>query len=79
MEMIKLEFVKFRLQRQIIGVALTIIGLLLFLTISFVDNKVHTNQVLDTSQSVQRMIAFLAASMFMVYAAGLISKLISQY
>lgn len=39
MEMIKLEFVKFRLQRQIIGVALTIIGLLLFLTISFVDSQ----------------------------------------
>ncbi|OJG72187.1 hypothetical protein RV11_GL003158 [Enterococcus phoeniculicola] len=72
----KLEIEKFKLQKQMIGVLITILGIMVFLTVSFVDTYTDASQQLDSSQNIRWMINLLNTGAFLVYSSTMVSKIV---
>ncbi|EOL43023.1 ABC transporter permease [Enterococcus phoeniculicola] len=75
-QLMKLEIEKFKLQKQMIGVLITILGIMVFLTVSFVDTYTDASQQLDSSQNIRWMINLLNTGAFLVYSSTMVSKIV---
>lgn len=79
-KLMQLEIEKYKLKKQLFGIVLTILGIMIFLSISFMDNHMNSIQQLDTSENIRWMINLLNTGAFLVYSSTLISKIIiSEY
>lgn len=76
LQLIKLEIKKYKLNGYIKGVIIAIIGIMAFLTMSFIDNKINSPQNLDTYKSVIWMINVLSTDVFLIFSASITAKII---
>lgn len=76
LQLIKLEIKKYKLNKYIKGVIISIIGIMAFLTMSFIDNKINSPQDLDTYESVIWMINILTTDVFLIFSAAITAKII---
>lgn len=80
MQLMILEFKKYKLQYHIIGVIIAILVIVACITISLVDSMTDPTQTKDTYESTFMAINLLITTIFLVYASVLTSKIvISEY
>ncbi|WP_035291090.1 ABC transporter permease [Clostridium sp. KNHs214] len=76
LQLIKLEIRKYKLKKYIKGVFIAILFIMAFLTMSYIDNKVHSPNDLDTYQSVIWMINVLSFDVFLIFSSTIMGKII---
>lgn len=80
LQLIKLEIKKYKLNKYIKGVIISIIGIMAFLTMSFIDTKINTPNDLDKYKSVIWMINVLSTDVALIFASTITGKIaIGEY
>lgn len=74
--LIKLEIKKYKLYRYVLPAVICIIGVIAFLTMSFITTLVDSRQAMDTYENTLRMIQVIMTQIFIIFSAVLTTKII---